>query len=119
MKFSKSCKYNIMILSLHSFVECRKIPVLRPGLIQLRKRNGRPYIWGGGGYKRNKKPFRNKLIFSTVKYCHPAEGGLISNRTVKCSIHLKMSSTFHLENSKNSKVFVSLECVTAKMLVLR
>ena len=71
MKLSKSYKYDIMILNLPSFVECRKIPVLSPGLIQLRKRNGRTYIWGGGGgggggrgregaYKRNKKPFRNE-----------------------------------------------------------
>ena len=48
MKLSKSCKYNTMILSLPSFVECRKIPVLSPGLTQLRKRNGRAYIWEGG-----------------------------------------------------------------------
>ena len=49
MKLSKSCKYDIMILSLPSFVECRKIPVLSPGLTQLRKRNGRGRGGGGGG----------------------------------------------------------------------
>ena len=43
MKLSKSCKYDITILSLPSFVE---IPVLSPGLIQ---RKGLYLEAGGGG----------------------------------------------------------------------
>ena len=60
MKLSKSCKYDIMILSLPSFVECRKIPIQGPGLIQLRKRRGEANVGESRDYV-----LRSRLKFST------------------------------------------------------